>query len=72
MCERERQTASERENEKTKTNERLREKSERDHLVIELADVFLDVWQQSSEGELLDELADAVMVIEGQAGTMSL
>lgn len=36
----------------------------REHLVIELADVFLDVGQQSSEGELLDELPDAVMVIE--------
>lgn len=36
------------------------------YLVVELSDVLLYVWQQPSEGELLNELSDVVMVIQGQ------
>lgn len=36
------------------------------YLVVELSDVLLYVRQQASEGELLDELSDVVVVIQGQ------
>lgn len=36
------------------------------YLVIELSDVLLNVRQQTSEGELLNELSDVVVVIQGQ------
>lgn len=41
------------------------------YLVIELPDVLLDVREQASEGELLNELPDVFMVIQGQAGSMA-
>lgn len=36
------------------------------YLVVKLSDVLLYVWQQASEGELLDELSDVIVVIQGQ------
>lgn len=41
------------------------------YLVVELPDVLLYVWQQASEGELLDELSDVVVVIQGQTCPMA-
>lgn len=41
------------------------------HLVVELSDVLLYVWQQASEGELLDELSDVVVVIQGETGAVA-
>lgn len=36
------------------------------YLVVELSNVLLYVWQQAPEGELLDELSDMVVVVQGQ------
>ncbi len=41
------------------------------YLVIKLSDVFLYVWQQASESELLNELSDMVVVIQGQTGPVA-
>lgn len=41
------------------------------YLIIELSDILLYVWQQSSECELLYELSDAIVVTEGEAGPMA-
>lgn len=41
------------------------------HLVVQLADVLLYVRQQASEGELLDELPDVVVVIQRQTGPVA-
>lgn len=41
------------------------------YLVIELSDVLFYVWQEASEGKLLDELSDVVMVIEGEEHSMA-
>lgn len=41
------------------------------YLVVELSDVLLNVWQKASEGKLLDELSNPIMVIEGQTCTMT-
>lgn len=41
------------------------------YLVIELPDVLLDVREQASEGELLNELSDVFMVVQGQTGSMA-
>lgn len=41
------------------------------YLVIELSDVLLNVGQQASEGELLNELSDVVVVIQGQTCPMA-
>lgn len=43
----------------------------RSYLVVELSDVLLYVRQQTSEGELLDELSDVVVVIQGQTHSVA-
>lgn len=42
------------------------------YLVVELPDVLLDVREQASEGELLDELPDVFVVTQGQTGSVAL
>lgn len=41
------------------------------YLVIELPDVLLDVREQTSKSELLNELPDVFMVIQGQTGSVA-